>query len=173
MYTPLDLEARRLFVSAALTTHAVRRIEGRVDAESNAKDLLTLARRLGEETVFPSSAGTVSVSTRPIPVLRQDQRSSSSASVSCSPVPPSPLTRGCRSVWPLPPSSPAASRRYRWHRSRLVSPTGGARWPIRSEFGWITLPPPTVWRSGRRAANGRSAQAKGARRGARSGPRRP
>ncbi len=51
MDTPLGLEARRLFVSAALTTHAVRRIEGRVDAESNAEDLLTLARRLGEETV--------------------------------------------------------------------------------------------------------------------------
>jgi hypothetical protein len=45
----LDLEARRLFVSTALTAHAVRRLRGRVAAESNARDLLTLARRLGEE----------------------------------------------------------------------------------------------------------------------------
>ena len=49
MDTPLDLEVRRLFVSAALTTHAVRRLEGRIAAESSAEDLLALARRLGEE----------------------------------------------------------------------------------------------------------------------------
>lgn len=50
MDRPLDLEARRLFVSTALTTHAVRRLEGRIVAESNAENLLTLARRLGEGT---------------------------------------------------------------------------------------------------------------------------
>ena len=44
----LDLEARRLFVSAALTTHAVRSLGGRLPAECDAGDLLILARRLGE-----------------------------------------------------------------------------------------------------------------------------
>ena len=44
----LDLEARRLFVSAALTTHAVRSVRGRVPAGSDAGGLLALARRLGE-----------------------------------------------------------------------------------------------------------------------------
>lgn len=45
----LNFEARRLFVSAALTTHALRSLGGRVAVESNAEDLLALARRLGEE----------------------------------------------------------------------------------------------------------------------------
>ena len=45
----LDLEARRLFVSAALTTHAVRSTRGRLPANSDAGDLLAWARRLGEE----------------------------------------------------------------------------------------------------------------------------
>jgi hypothetical protein len=44
----LGLEARRLFVSAALTTHAVRSVRGRVPAGSDAEGLLALARRLGE-----------------------------------------------------------------------------------------------------------------------------
>ncbi len=44
-----SLEARRLFVSAALTTHAARRLRGRVPSESDAGDLLDLARCLGEE----------------------------------------------------------------------------------------------------------------------------
>ena len=43
----LDLEARRLFVSAALTAHAARSLEGRLPAEGKARDLLTLAHRLG------------------------------------------------------------------------------------------------------------------------------
>jgi hypothetical protein len=45
----LNFEARRLFVSAALTTHALRSLGGRIAVESNAEDLLVLARRLGEE----------------------------------------------------------------------------------------------------------------------------
>ena len=49
MDTTLDLEARRLFVSAALTAHAVRRLGRRIAAESKAEDLFILARRLGEE----------------------------------------------------------------------------------------------------------------------------
>ena len=44
----LNLEARRLFVSAALTTHAVRSLGGRLSAEGDAGDLLARARRLGE-----------------------------------------------------------------------------------------------------------------------------
>jgi len=46
----LDLEARRLFVSAALTTHAVRSLGGRLPADGEARDLLVLARRLGAGT---------------------------------------------------------------------------------------------------------------------------
>jgi len=45
----LDPEARRLFVSAALTAHAARHLRGRVPSESDAEDLLDLTRRLGEE----------------------------------------------------------------------------------------------------------------------------
>lgn len=45
----LDLEARRLFVSTALTTHALRSLGGRVADGASADDLLALARRLGEE----------------------------------------------------------------------------------------------------------------------------
>jgi hypothetical protein len=44
----LGLEARRLFVSAALTTHAVRSVRGRVPSGSDEVGLLTLARHLGE-----------------------------------------------------------------------------------------------------------------------------
>jgi len=43
----LDLEARRLFVSAALTTRAARGLGGRIPAGGEARDLLALARRLG------------------------------------------------------------------------------------------------------------------------------
>lgn len=46
----LDLEARRLFTSAALTTHAVRSLEGRLPAGGEARDLLVLAQRLGAGT---------------------------------------------------------------------------------------------------------------------------
>ncbi len=45
----LDLEARRLFVSTALSYHAARCLGGHVPRASDAKDLLALARRLGEE----------------------------------------------------------------------------------------------------------------------------
>ena len=45
----LDLQARRLFASTALTTHALRSLGGRIDIESNAEDLLAQARRLAEE----------------------------------------------------------------------------------------------------------------------------
>lgn len=45
----LDLEARRLFLSTALTTYVLRSLRGRVAADSEARDLLALARRLGEE----------------------------------------------------------------------------------------------------------------------------
>ena len=47
----LDLEARRLFVSAALTTHATRMLRGRLPAGSDAGNLLDEARRLGEGIV--------------------------------------------------------------------------------------------------------------------------
>ncbi len=43
----LDLEARRLFVSTALTTHAARSLGGRLSAHREVQDLLALARRLG------------------------------------------------------------------------------------------------------------------------------
>jgi hypothetical protein len=46
----LDTEARRLFASAALSTHAARRLRGRIAPESVAADLLELAGCLGEET---------------------------------------------------------------------------------------------------------------------------
>lgn len=45
----LDLEARRLLVSAALTTLASRLVRGRVDPHSAPEDLLEIARRLDEE----------------------------------------------------------------------------------------------------------------------------
>ena len=44
----LDLEARRLFVSTALSTHAARSLRGRVPAGGDAGRLLAVARRLGE-----------------------------------------------------------------------------------------------------------------------------
>jgi hypothetical protein len=44
-----DLEARRLFVSAALTARASRLLGGRVAADTGARDLLDLARRLSVE----------------------------------------------------------------------------------------------------------------------------
>jgi hypothetical protein len=43
----LDLETRRLYLSAALTAQAVRSIGGRVSPDSDAGDLLALARDLG------------------------------------------------------------------------------------------------------------------------------
>ena len=45
----LDLQAQRLFVAAALTTQASRCLRGPVAADSDAEDLLTLARRLTEK----------------------------------------------------------------------------------------------------------------------------
>jgi len=47
----LDLEARRLFVSAALSTHAARSLRGRIPAGADAGELLAVARRLGEGTL--------------------------------------------------------------------------------------------------------------------------
>ena len=46
----LDLQARRLFLSAALTTQAVRAAGGRLPDASTGEDLLALARSLGEGT---------------------------------------------------------------------------------------------------------------------------
>lgn len=48
MTDPVDTEARRLFVSAALSTHAARRLRGRVAPGAAAGDLLDGARSLGE-----------------------------------------------------------------------------------------------------------------------------
>ena len=45
----LTLEAKRLFISTALTTHAARGIRRFVPADSDGERLLLLARRLGEE----------------------------------------------------------------------------------------------------------------------------
>jgi hypothetical protein len=45
----LTLEAKRLFISTALTTHAARSIRRVVSADSGEEGLLLLARRLGEE----------------------------------------------------------------------------------------------------------------------------
>jgi|SRR3954470_16055877 hypothetical protein len=45
----LDLEARRLFVSATLTAYAVQTAHGRIAAESEAGDLLTVAHHLRAE----------------------------------------------------------------------------------------------------------------------------
>ncbi len=47
----LDLQARRLFLSAALTTHVLHRIGGRIVPASGARDLLVLARNLDAERV--------------------------------------------------------------------------------------------------------------------------
>ncbi len=44
----LDLQAQRLFVATALTTQASRCLRGHVAADSDAEDLLALARRLAE-----------------------------------------------------------------------------------------------------------------------------
>jgi hypothetical protein len=46
----LDLEARRLYLSAALTAWNLRRIGRRVSADSEVGDLLALARNLGTQT---------------------------------------------------------------------------------------------------------------------------
>jgi hypothetical protein len=46
----LDLEARRLYLSAALTAWVLRRIGRRVAADSEVGDLLALARDLGTQT---------------------------------------------------------------------------------------------------------------------------
>jgi len=45
----LDLQAQRLFVATALTTQASRCLRGHVAADSDAENLLALARRLTEE----------------------------------------------------------------------------------------------------------------------------
>jgi hypothetical protein len=45
----LDLEARRLLVSATLTAYAVQTAHGHIAAESEAGDLLTVAHRLRAE----------------------------------------------------------------------------------------------------------------------------
>lgn len=47
----LSIEARRLFLSAALTSYATRSTGGRVAADSDARDLLVLARSLDVEPV--------------------------------------------------------------------------------------------------------------------------
>lgn len=44
----LELEARRLYFSTALTAHAVQRLRGRIPAGVTPDDLLALARGLGE-----------------------------------------------------------------------------------------------------------------------------
>ncbi|MDQ3589236.1 MAG: hypothetical protein M3392_03195 [Actinomycetota bacterium] len=46
----LDLERRRLLISATLTTQARRCLGGCIPVDSGAKDLVVLARRLAEET---------------------------------------------------------------------------------------------------------------------------
>jgi hypothetical protein len=46
----LDLEARRLYLSAALTMQAARSIGGRIDADSDVLNLLALARDLVTQT---------------------------------------------------------------------------------------------------------------------------
>ena len=48
----LDLERRRLYLSAALTARAARSIGRRVAAGSGARDLLALARNLGTQTEY-------------------------------------------------------------------------------------------------------------------------
>ena len=45
----LDLEARRLFISTALTMYAVRSLRGPILVDSTEDSLLDLAHRLGEE----------------------------------------------------------------------------------------------------------------------------
>ena len=48
----LDLQARRHFLSVALTSQARSRLGGRIATDSSPTDLLALARRLGEEMGF-------------------------------------------------------------------------------------------------------------------------
>ena len=48
----LDLQAQRLFIATALTTQASRCLRGHLSADSDAEDLLALARRLAEE-IYP------------------------------------------------------------------------------------------------------------------------
>jgi hypothetical protein len=47
-----DLQAQRLFVATALTTQASRCLRGHIAADSEAEDLLALARRLTEK-IYP------------------------------------------------------------------------------------------------------------------------
>ncbi len=47
-----DLQAQRLFVATALTTQASRCLRGDIAADSDAEDLLALARNLTEE-IYP------------------------------------------------------------------------------------------------------------------------
>ena len=46
----LDIETRRLYLSAALTTRVLRHIGGRVATDSDARHLLALARDLSTQT---------------------------------------------------------------------------------------------------------------------------
>ena len=46
----LDIETRRLYLSAALTTRVLRHVGGRVAADSEARHLLALARDLSAQT---------------------------------------------------------------------------------------------------------------------------
>lgn len=48
MNSPLDLESRRLLISATLTAQARQRLGRRISADANADDLITLASKLEE-----------------------------------------------------------------------------------------------------------------------------
>lgn len=50
MDSPLDLETRRLMISATLTARARRHLARRVVPNANAEDLISLAGKLGEES---------------------------------------------------------------------------------------------------------------------------
>jgi hypothetical protein len=49
MDSPLDLETKRLMISATVTARARRHLVGRVAPNANAEDLISLAGKLGEE----------------------------------------------------------------------------------------------------------------------------
>jgi hypothetical protein len=50
MDSPLDLETRRLVISATVTARARRHLVRRVAPDANAEDLISLAGKLGEES---------------------------------------------------------------------------------------------------------------------------
>jgi hypothetical protein len=50
MDSPLDLETRRLVISAIVTARARRHLARRVAPNANAEDLISLAGKLGEES---------------------------------------------------------------------------------------------------------------------------